>query len=85
MLSASHYKQHYYEDADEHLEVPDTTLQLGGTNIPETENTFFGTSMAEYGGLLLLAYPAPGGPILRYNDFRQVLANNPCLRGEAAQ
>ncbi len=59
--------------------------QLGGANIPGTQNTFGGTSTAEYGGLLLLAYPAPGGPTLRYNDFRQVLSNNPCLPGEAAQ
>jgi len=28
--------------------------------------------------LLLLAYPAPGGPTLRYNNFRQVLSSNPC-------
>ena len=54
------------------------TWQLGGANIPGTKNTFGGTSTAEYGGLLLLAYPAPGGPTLRFNDFRQVLSNNPC-------
>jgi hypothetical protein len=41
-------------------------------------NTFGGTSTAEYGPLLQLAYPAPGGPTLRFNDFRQVLAANPC-------
>ncbi len=52
--------------------------QLGSASIPGTTNTFGGTSTAEYGGLLLLAYPAPGGPSLRFNDFRQVLSNNPC-------
>jgi hypothetical protein len=54
------------------------TWQLGGANIPGTKNTFGGTSTAEYGELLQLAYPAPGGPTLRFNDFRQVLSNNPC-------
>ena len=54
------------------------TWQLGGANIPGTKNTFGGTSTVEYGGLLLLAYPAVGGPTLRYNDFRQVLSSNPC-------
>jgi hypothetical protein len=52
--------------------------QLGGANIPGTTNTFGGSS-AEYGPLLLLAYPAANGQAtLRFNDFRQVLANNPC-------
>jgi hypothetical protein len=54
------------------------TWQLGGANIPGTKNTFGGTSSAEYGPLLELAYPAPLGPTLRFNDFRQVLTNNPC-------
>lgn len=52
--------------------------QLGGANIPGTTNTFGGTSTAEYGSLLPLAYPAVGGPTFRYNDFRQVLSTNPC-------
>ncbi len=54
------------------------TWQLGGTHIPGTKKTFGGSSSAEYGPLLELAYPAPGGPTLRYNDFRQVLSSNPC-------
>ncbi len=54
------------------------TWQLGGAHIPGTKKTFGGTSTAEYGGLLLLAYPAPGGPTLRFNNFRQVLSSNPC-------
>jgi hypothetical protein len=55
--------------------------QLGGTHIPGTTRTFGGTSTAEYGPLLFLDYPGPGfTPIHRTNDFRQVLANNPCRR-----
>jgi hypothetical protein len=52
--------------------------QEGGAHIPGTVNTFGGTSTAEYGPLLLLTYAAPGGSSSRYNDFRQVLSNNPC-------
>ncbi|PYY09725.1 MAG: hypothetical protein DMG69_09515 [Acidobacteria bacterium] len=53
--------------------------QLGGAHIPGTTNTFGGSSTAEYGGLLNLAYPATGGmPTFRYNNFRNVLRNNPC-------
>jgi hypothetical protein len=55
--------------------------QLGGTHIPGTTNTFGGTSTAEFGPLLFLDYPGPGfTPIHRTNDFRRVLATNPCLR-----
>jgi len=53
--------------------------QLGGAHIPGTTNTFGGSSTAEYGGLLNLTYPGPGFlPIHRFNNFRQVLSNNPC-------
>jgi hypothetical protein len=53
--------------------------QLGGAHIPGTSNTFGGTSTAEYGPLLQLTYPGPGfAPVKRFNDFRQVLAGNPC-------
>ena len=52
--------------------------QLGGVNIPGTTQTFGGTSTAEYGPLLLLAYPAVGGVTTRYNNFRNVLGSNPC-------
>ncbi len=52
--------------------------QLGGTNIPGTANTFGGTPAAEYGSLLKLYYPVPGGTVGRYNDFRNVLSSNPC-------
>ena len=53
--------------------------QEGGANIPGTTNTFGGSSAAEFGPLLFIDYPGPGfTPIHRTNDFRQVLANNPC-------
>ena len=53
--------------------------QLGGTHIAGTKNTFGGTSTSEFGPLLFLDYPGPGfTPIHRTNDFRQVLAANPC-------
>jgi hypothetical protein len=55
------------------------TWQLGGASIPGTTNTFGGSSTAEFGSLLLSAYPAAGGqPTLRYNNFRNVLSSNPC-------
>jgi len=52
--------------------------QLGGANIPGTRRTFGGTSATEFGPLLPLVYPAPGGPITRLNDFRRTLDENPC-------
>ena len=56
--------------------------QLGGAHIPGTINTFGGSSTTEFGSLLPLAYPAPGGlPTLRFNDFRRVLGKNPCPQG----
>jgi hypothetical protein len=55
--------------------------QFGGANIPGTKNTFGGNSAAEYGPLLLSTYAAanPAGFVNRYNNFRQILPNNPCL------
>src|SRR6266852_3484323 len=54
--------------------------QLGGDFIPGTTNDFGGSSAAEYGPLLPLGYPAKNGqPSFRYNDFRQILASNPCV------
>lgn len=53
--------------------------QLGGTNIPNTTQTFGGNSTAEYGPLLNSVYPGAGfTPVFRFNNFRQVLVNNPC-------
>ncbi|HKW66432.1 MAG TPA: hypothetical protein VJP04_04035 [Terriglobales bacterium] len=57
------------------------TWQEGGANIPGTKKSFGGSSTAEFGSLLTLAYPAatpPGSVSIRYNDFRQVLSSNPC-------
>ncbi len=57
------------------------TWQLGGAYIPGTKNTFGGSSTAEFGPLLELAYPVatpPGSVSTRYNNFRQVLSSNPC-------
>lgn len=57
------------------------TWQLGGANIPGTNNTFGGSSASEFGPLLELAYPAatpPGSVTVRFNNFRQVLSDNPC-------
>lgn len=56
---------------------------LGGAFLPGTTNSFGGTSTAEYGPLLPLAYPAVGGvPTFRYNNFRRVLNTNPCRRDD---
>ncbi|MEZ0069629.1 hypothetical protein ABIA32_005676 [Streptacidiphilus sp. MAP12-20] len=53
--------------------------QEGGASIPGTTNTFGGNSQAEFGGLLQLVYPGlSNNPRFVYNDFRQVLNNNPC-------
>jgi hypothetical protein len=53
--------------------------QLGGPFIPGTTNSFGGSSAAEFGPLLPLAYPAANGqPTFRYNDFRNGLSSNPC-------
>ncbi len=56
--------------------------QLGGANIPGTKETFGGNSTAEYGPLLLLAYPDVGKVTTLYEDFRQILSNNPCQADE---
>ena len=46
---------------------------------PGTTNTFGGTSRSEFGtSLVALAYPRPGGPSIRFNDYRRVLNDNPC-------
>ena len=54
--------------------------QLGGPYIPGTQNTFGGTSAAEYGPLLLTTYASgsAAGFVNRYNNFRQILPRNPC-------
>jgi hypothetical protein len=62
-------------------DVGNCTWQLGGANIAGTTNTFGGSSTSEFGPLLELAYPAatpPGSVSVRFNNFRQVLSQNPC-------
>jgi hypothetical protein len=55
--------------------------QLGGAHIPGTVRLFGGNSSAAFGPLLFLDYPGPGNmPIHRTNDFRRILASNPCPR-----
>jgi hypothetical protein len=52
--------------------------QEGGTHLPNTTNTFGGSSKAEFGPLLKVFYPGPGfHPIYHFNDFRRIIAN-PC-------
>ncbi len=53
--------------------------QLGGPFIPGTLDDFGGNSAAEFGDILALFYPAANAqPQFIYEDFRQVLPNNPC-------
>jgi hypothetical protein len=52
--------------------------QFGGPSIAGTTNTFGGTSTAQYGPFLVSDYPGVGGPTTRINNFRNVLATNPC-------
>jgi hypothetical protein len=53
--------------------------QEGGPFIPGTTNNFGGSSAAEFGPLLSLAYPAANAmPTFRFNNFRNVLGSNPC-------
>jgi len=58
--------------------------QFGGAFNPGTTNTFGGTSTTEFGMLIPLVYPRPGGPSIRFNDYRRVLDNNPCPQASAA-
>jgi hypothetical protein len=54
--------------------------RFGGPQLPNTTNTFGGTSAAEYGPLFQLSYPQPtaAGFVTRYNNFRNSLGSNPC-------
>jgi hypothetical protein len=60
------------------MEEENCIWQFGGAHIRGTTNTFGGTSTTEFGSLLASAYPAVGGPTVRYNNFRKVLNHNPC-------
>jgi len=55
--------------------------QIGGANIPGTDNTFGGNSGSEFGPLLQLSYQAFGSTstTTRFNNFRQILSSNPCV------
>lgn len=63
--------------------------RLGGANLPNLTRDFGGSSTAEFGELLRLAYPGTGNSAMRkFNDFRRVLHANPCPQsgtGAAAQ
>jgi hypothetical protein len=54
------------------------TWQFGGPSLPGTTNNFGGSSASEFGPLLQLSYPQPGGTFTRFNNFRNVLVSNPC-------
>src|SRR5207302_147143 len=58
--------------------------QEGGPSIPGTTNTFGGSSVTEFGTTLLqLFYPSVGGVTRIYEDFRNILPNNPCPAPES--
>ena len=53
--------------------------QLGGPFIPGTLDDFGGNSAAEFGDILALFYPAANAqPQFIFEDFRQILPQNPC-------
>jgi hypothetical protein len=59
--------------------------QLGGPNIPGTENNFGGTATTAFGNPLFVFFPAaatpasPNGTIItELDDFRRVIPHNPC-------
>jgi hypothetical protein len=67
-----------YVDPDRDNDKDACLWQLGGVHIPRTTNTFGGTAAAEYGSLLDLSYPLPGGSITEFSDYRRVLSHNSC-------
>jgi hypothetical protein len=67
-----------YVDPDNDNDRDACVWQLGGVHIPGTTNTFGGTAMTEYGSLLALSYPLPGGSITEFSDYRRVLSHNAC-------
>src|SRR5258708_1389706 len=53
--------------------------QFGGANIPGTVNNFGGNSATEYSDVLVLGYPSPTrGVLFLTENFRRILASNPC-------
>jgi hypothetical protein len=56
--------------------------QFGGLHFSGTTNTFGGTSTTEFSTTAPpLVYPRPTGPVIRFNDYRRALSDNPCRRG----
>jgi hypothetical protein len=69
------------DGGEEDEDANSCTWQLGGANLPGVKETFGGSSTTEFGPLLQLAYPAANGQVsVRFNNFRQVLSDNPCRR-----
>jgi hypothetical protein len=59
--------------------------QLGGPDIPGTENNFGGTAAIEYGEQITVPFPGVpdathpnGSAFTESDDFRRILSNNPC-------
>jgi hypothetical protein len=52
--------------------------QEGGGHIPGTTNNFGGNSVTEYGPILSLTYIKLTSSVQKFEDFRQILADNPC-------
>lgn len=59
--------------------------QLGGPDIPGTENNFGGTAAIEYGEQIALPFPGVpdashlnGSSFTESDDFRRILSSNPC-------
>jgi hypothetical protein len=79
----STFRTHGHDEDDEGT----CSWQLGGPNIPGTENNFGGTSTSEYGGPLFVVFPNAantthpnGTSFLELSDFRRIISHNPCRR-----
>jgi hypothetical protein len=68
-------------DPDNDHDVDGCVWQFGGPDIPGTINKFGGTSTSEFGPLIDLSYPEPGGSITVLEDYRRILNHNPCKAG----
>ena len=54
---------------------------LGGPFIPGTTNSFGGNSVTEYGAFFSGLYPGTAGPRGIIENYRRILAFNPCKAG----
>jgi hypothetical protein len=52
--------------------------QFGGANLPDTRNSFGGSSTTEFGPLVLVPIPRASGASILFRAFRRVLSTNPC-------